>query len=43
MSTLLTEGGFYDGMVPDVLANDDITRDFGDPEELIAQSCDSHS
>jgi C-terminal processing protease CtpA/Prc len=28
------EGGFYDGMVPDVLANDDITRDFGDPEEL---------
>jgi C-terminal processing protease CtpA/Prc len=28
------EGGFYDGMIPDVLANDDITRDFGDPEEL---------
>lgn len=28
------EGGFYDGMLPDVLANDDITRDFGDPEEL---------
>ena len=28
------EGGFYDGIVPDVLANDDITRDFGDPEEL---------
>jgi C-terminal processing protease CtpA/Prc len=27
-------GGFYDGIVPDVLANDDITRDFGDPEEL---------
>ena len=28
------EGGFYDGMLPDVLANDDITRDFGDPQEL---------
>jgi C-terminal processing protease CtpA/Prc len=27
-------GGFYDGIIPDVLANDDITRDFGDPEEL---------
>ncbi len=27
-------GGFYDGIAPDVLANDDITRDFGDPEEL---------
>jgi C-terminal processing protease CtpA/Prc len=30
----LDQGGFYDGMTPDVLANDDITRDFGDPEEL---------
>jgi carboxyl-terminal processing protease len=28
------EGGFYNGMTPDVLANDDITRDFGDPLEL---------
>jgi len=27
-------GGFYDGIIPDVLASDDITRDFGDPEEL---------
>jgi carboxyl-terminal processing protease len=27
-------GGFYDGIIPDVLANDDITRDFGDPDEL---------
>lgn len=27
-------GGFYDGIIPDILANDDITRDFGDPEEL---------
>ncbi|MGB8359745.1 MAG: S41 family peptidase [Bacteroidales bacterium] len=27
-------GGFYDGMIPDVQAIDDITRDFGDPEEL---------
>ena len=27
-------GGFYDGIIPDVMANDDITRDFGDPEEL---------
>ena len=26
-------GGFYEGMVPDVMANDDITRDFGDPQE----------
>jgi len=30
----LDQGGFYDGIVPDVLANDDITRDFGDTEEL---------
>lgn len=28
------EGGFYEGMVPDVLANDDLTHDFGDTEEL---------
>lgn len=27
------EGGFYDGIAPDVRAIDDITRDFGDPEE----------
>lgn len=27
-------GGFYEGIEPDVMANDDITRDFGDPEEL---------
>jgi C-terminal processing protease CtpA/Prc len=31
------QGGFYEGMVPDVLANDDITHDFGDPlEESLA-------
>lgn len=29
----LGEGRFYDGMVPDILAVDDITRDLGDPEE----------
>ncbi|HUW92549.1 MAG TPA: S41 family peptidase [Bacteroidales bacterium] len=28
------EGRFYDGIAPDVLANDDVTRDFGDTEEL---------
>ncbi len=28
------EGRFYDGMVPDVKAADDITHDFGDPQEL---------
>jgi carboxyl-terminal processing protease len=27
------EGRFYEGIVPDVKAADDITRDFGDPEE----------
>lgn len=27
------EGRFYDGILPDVRAADDITRDFGDPEE----------
>jgi len=27
------EGRFYDGIAPDVLAADDITRDFGDPQE----------
>lgn len=27
------EGRFYDGIAPDVKAADDITRDFGDPEE----------
>lgn len=30
----LNEGGFYNGMAPDVTASDDITHDFGDPEEL---------
>lgn len=30
----LDQGAFYDGITPDVLANDDITHDFGDPEEL---------
>lgn len=28
------EGRFYDGMVPNILAADDLTRDFGDTEEL---------
>jgi carboxyl-terminal processing protease len=27
------EGDFYDGLVPDSYSDDDITRDFGDPEE----------
>jgi C-terminal processing protease CtpA/Prc len=27
------EGRFYEGLAPDVLAADDITHDFGDPEE----------
>ena len=27
------QGGFYEGMLPDLKANDDITRDFGDTEE----------
>jgi C-terminal processing protease CtpA/Prc len=27
------EGRFYEGIAPDVKAADDITRDFGDPEE----------
>jgi len=30
----LNEGAFYNGMTPDVAANDDITHDFGDTEEL---------
>lgn len=29
----LDEGQFYEGLAPDVRAADDITRDFGDPEE----------
>jgi carboxyl-terminal processing protease len=29
----LGEGRFYDGIPADILAVDDITRDFGDPEE----------
>jgi len=29
----LDEGQFYEGMAPDVRAADDITHDFGDPEE----------
>ena len=29
----MDEGQFYEGMAPDVKAADDITRDFGDPEE----------
>ncbi len=28
------EGEFFDGFAPEVLAEDDITRDFGDPAEL---------
>ncbi len=27
------QGDFYEGMLPDVKANDDITRDWGDPQE----------
>ena len=29
----MDEGRFYDGILPDVKAADDITHDFGDPEE----------
>lgn len=29
----MDQGRFYDGIAPDVRAEDDITRDFGDPEE----------
>ncbi len=29
----LNEGDFYDGLQPDILVNDDVTRDFGDPNE----------
>ncbi len=29
----MNEGRFYEGMVPDVRAADDITHDFGDPQE----------
>ncbi len=28
------QGGFYEGMLPDVKANDDVTHDFGDTNEL---------
>jgi len=28
------DGEFFDGFAPEVLAQDDVTRDFGDPEEL---------
>lgn len=27
------EGDFYDGIQPDILVNDDVTKDFGDPNE----------
>ena len=27
------EGDFYDGLQPDILVNDDVTHDFGDPNE----------
>ena len=27
------EGDFYNGLVPDSYSEDDITKDFGDPEE----------
>ncbi|MBE0678201.1 MAG: hypothetical protein IH592_05505 [Bacteroidales bacterium] len=30
----LNEGRFYDGIAPDVRANDDLTRDYGDTEEI---------
>jgi carboxyl-terminal processing protease len=29
----LGEGDFYEGLNPDILANDDVTKDFGDPNE----------
>ncbi len=28
-------GDFYDGLQPDILVNDDLTRDFGDPDEAM--------
>ncbi len=27
------EGDFYDGLAPDIIVDDDLTKDFGDPEE----------
>ena len=31
-------GDFYDGLQPDILVNDDLTRDFGDPDEAMLKA-----
>jgi carboxyl-terminal processing protease len=33
------EGDFYDGLIPDSYAEDDLTKDFGDPEEGCLEEC----
>ncbi len=35
-------GDFYDGLQPDILANDDLTRDFGDPDEGMLKAAISY-
>ncbi len=34
----LDAGDFYDGLQPDILVNDDLTRDFGDPDEAMLKA-----
>lgn len=34
----LNTGDFYDGLQPDILVNDDLTRDFGDPNEAMLKA-----
>jgi hypothetical protein len=34
----LNDGDFYDGLQPDILVNDDLTRDFGDPDEAMLKA-----
>lgn len=35
-------GDFYNGLQPDILANDDLTRDFGDPDEGMLKAAISY-
>lgn len=37
------EGGYYDGMTPDYVINDDVTKDFGDPEEALLAAALNYS
>ncbi|MBN2213195.1 MAG: hypothetical protein JW723_03035 [Bacteroidales bacterium] len=34
----LDAGDFYNGLQPDILVNDDLTRDFGDPDEAMLKA-----